>query len=153
MGKNPVFLIFELFAPGGLSILLTEVGDRRSWPWTADQSNYLVSRVAACPRNQVRGEIYCQFVVLMWLSWMTVAIVASEVSKPPRLYCLVAFGGAHDALGIALRPSKKDAGSAVSMGCCLNCVHPDDPTQSLLRLFADYFSPWHFGRKYGAHGG
>jgi hypothetical protein len=40
------------------------------------------------------------------------------------------------------RPSKNHAGSAVSMGCCLKCIHQDDPTSSLLRFFADYFSPW-----------
>ena len=55
----------------------------------------------ACPRNLAAGNISGPD--LMCLSWTREAIVASEGSKPPRLCCLVAFGGAHDVLRIRLQ--------------------------------------------------
>jgi hypothetical protein len=56
---------FEGTGVGGRS---GQAGDTRSWPWTADQSNHLVSRVAPCPGIRAPIVFLCQFVSLMYSS-------------------------------------------------------------------------------------
>jgi hypothetical protein len=75
---------FEGTGKGGGS---GQAGDRRSWPWTADQNNYLASRVAPPPSIRAAIDFLCQFVIPMRLSAIAQVGSASRDLKPPPRSC------------------------------------------------------------------